>query len=132
MNKEKFLEEVNRQKGTKTNLKAHKVMLSDIDNIREFLDMSYLEDEIYERIDEASSKMVEARDIFRFDMMQHLGGAEDDLMRLKEKLDELGVDYPQVINDFDAEIQINSIRVAVKVRRRNYCGFNSRNFRNWC
>ena len=48
MSKEKFLEEVNRQKGTKTNLKAHKVMLSDIDNIREFLDMSYLEDMIEE------------------------------------------------------------------------------------
>ena len=117
MSKEKFLEEVNRQKGTKTNLKAHKVMLSDIDNIREFLDMSYLEDMIEERIDEASSKMVEARDIFRFDMMQHLGSAEDDLMRLKEKLDELGVDYPQVINDFDAEIAQRE-SAAEDIRRR--------------
>ena len=117
MSKEKFLEEVTRQKGSKTNLKAHKVMLSDIDNIREFLDMSYLEDMIEERIDEASSKMVEARDIFRFDMMQHLGSAEDDLMRLKEKLDELGVDYPQVINDFDAEIAQRE-SAAEDIRRR--------------
>ena len=117
MRKEKFLQEVARQKGTKTNLKAHKVMLSDIDEIREFLDMSYLEEEIYERIDEAESKMIQARDIFRFDMMQHLGSAEDYLVTLKIKLNDLGVDYPQVVNDFDAEITERG-STAEDIRRR--------------
>jgi hypothetical protein len=117
MSKEKFLQEVARQKGTKTNLKAHKVMLSDIDDIREFLDMSYLEEEIYERIDEAESKMIQARDIFRFDMMQNLGLAEDYLVSLKVKLNDLGVDYPQVVNDFDAEITERG-STAEEIRRR--------------
>jgi dynactin complex subunit len=92
MSKEKFLKEVNRLKGTKTNLKTHKIMLSSVDEIREALDMQYLENEVYERIDEAQSKMIEARDIFRFEMAQNLGTAEDELNNLKSKLDELGVD----------------------------------------
>jgi len=117
MSKEKFLQEVARQKGTKTNLKAHKVALSDVDDIRELLGMSYLEDMIEEKLDEAHSLMIGARDIFRFDMMQHIGGAEDELMRLKEKLDELGVDYPAVVNEFDTEIAERE-SAAEDIRRR--------------
>ena len=117
MNKEKFLEEVNRQKGTKTNLKAHKVALSAVDDIREYLDMSYLEDEIYERIDEAQSKMVEARDIFRFDMMSQIITAEDEIRLLKEKLDDLGVEYPPQISEFETEIAERE-SAAEDIRRR--------------
>jgi hypothetical protein len=46
MSKEKFLQEVNRHKGTKTNLKAHKVALSivgDIDNEYDWLEQTYSE-----------------------------------------------------------------------------------------
>ena len=104
MKKEKFLKEVARQKGTKTNLKTHKIMLSSVDVIREALDMTYFEDEVYDRIDEAQSKMVEARDIFRFDMASNLGTAEDEISFLKGKLDDLGVDYPTELIDFESEI----------------------------
>jgi|TARA_R110002051_G_C8449049_1_gene456473 hypothetical protein len=104
MKKEKFLQEVNRLKGTKTNLKTHKIMLSSVDVIREALDMTYFEDEVYDRIDEAQSKMVEARDIFRFDMASNLGTAEDEISFLKGKLDDLGVDYPTELIDFESEI----------------------------
>jgi len=104
MRKEKFLQEVNRLKGTKTNLKAQKLMLSSVDVIREALDMTYFEDEVYDRIDEAQSKMIEARDIFRFDMAQGLGTAEDEISFLKSQLDELGVQYPTELTDFESEI----------------------------
>ena len=104
MKKEKFLQEVARLKATKTNLKTHKIMLSAIDDIRDSLSMAYLEDEIYDRIDEAASKMVEARDIFRFDMMQNLGTAEDELNRLKEELSALGVDTPPEVSELENEI----------------------------
>ena len=104
MKKEKFLKEVARQKGTKTNLKTHKIMLSSVDVIREALDMTYFEDDVYDRIDEAQSKMVEARDIFRFDMASNLGTAEDEISFLKGKLDDLGVDYPTELIDFESEI----------------------------
>jgi hypothetical protein len=117
MSKEKFLQEVARQKGTKTNLKAQKLMLSSVDVIREALDMTYFEDEVYDRIDEAQSKMIEARDIFRFDMASNLGTAEDEISFLKGKLDELGVDYPSEITEFETEIT-NRESTFEEVRRR--------------
>mgnify|MGYP003639434492 FL=1 len=117
MNKKNFFSEVDRLRGAKTNLKSQKIMLAATDNIREFLDLSYLEDTIEERIDEASSKMVEARDIFRFDMMSNLGSAEDDLRFLKEQLDNLGVDYPAVVTDFESEIKSRET-AAEDIRRR--------------
>jgi hypothetical protein len=104
MSKEKFLQEVARQKGN-TNLKAQKIALSDVDDIKEFLSMSTLEDVIEEKISEAESIMIQARDIFRFDMTQHIGGAEDTLRKLKEKLDELGVDYPAVVNELETQLE---------------------------
>ena len=117
MNKKNFFSEVDRLRGAKTDLKSNKIMLAATDNIRESLDMSYLEDTIVERIDEAQSKMIEARDIFRFDMMSNLGTAEDELMFLKEQLDNLGVDYPAVVTDFESEIKSRET-AAEDVRRR--------------
>tara|TARA_R110000824_G_scaffold637_2_gene3963 strand:+ start:422 stop:805 length:384 start_codon:yes stop_codon:yes gene_type:complete len=117
MNKKNFFSEVDRLRGAKTDLKSNKIMLAATDNIRESLDMSYLEDTIVERIDEAQSKMIEARDIFRFDMMSNLGTAEDELEFLKEQLDNLGVDYPAVVTDFESEIKSRET-AAEDVRRR--------------
>ena len=97
MNKKNFFSEVDRLRGAKTDLKSQKIMLAATDNIREFLDLSYLEDTIEERIDEASSKMVEARDIFRFDMMSNLGSA--------------------VVTDFESEIKSRET-AAEDIRRR--------------
>jgi hypothetical protein len=117
MNKKNFFSEVDRLRGAKTDLKSNKIMLAATDNIREFLDMSYLEETIEERIDEASSKMVEARDIFRFDMMPNIGSAEDDLRFLKEQLDNLGVDYPAIVVEFESEIKSRET-AAEDIRRR--------------
>ena len=117
MNKKNFFSEVDRLRGAKTDLKSNKIMLAATDNIRESLDMSYLEDTIVERIDEAQSKMIEARDIFRFDMMSNLGTAEDELRFLKEQLDNLGVDYPAIVTDFESEIKSRET-AAEDVRRR--------------
>jgi vacuolar-type H+-ATPase catalytic subunit A/Vma1 len=119
MRKENFLQEVARLKGTKTNLNAQKIILSSVDVIREALDMQYLEDEVYDRIDEAQSKMIEARDIFRFEMAQHLGTAEDELNNLKSKLEELGVDVNNSDAVFDLQEEIYDREdVFDEIRRR--------------
>ena len=117
-NKNKFFAELKKPHNLeKFNLTTKKLMLSDIDNIREFLNMSYLEDFIYDAIDEAHSKMIEARDIFRFDMASNLGTAEDEINYLKSKLDELGVEYPSEIVDFENEISERE-NTFEEVRRR--------------
>tara|TARA_R110000787_G_scaffold12678_3_gene40737 strand:+ start:1822 stop:2211 length:390 start_codon:yes stop_codon:yes gene_type:complete len=104
-NKKKFFAELKKPHNLeKFNLTSHKIMLNSVDVIREALDMTYFEDEVFDRIDEAQSKMIEARDIFRFDMAQGLGTAEDEINYLKTKLDELGVEYPSELNSFETEI----------------------------
>tara|TARA_R110000823_G_scaffold312157_1_gene438668 strand:+ start:791 stop:1189 length:399 start_codon:yes stop_codon:yes gene_type:complete len=105
--KEKFLAELSKVNTTKkVSLKsnAKKITLSAVDTIREALDMTYFEEEVYEKIDEAQSLMIAARDIFRFEMAQGLGTAEDEIMFLKGQLDELGVEYPSEITEFESEI----------------------------
>ena len=105
--KEKFLAELSKVNTTKkVSLKsnAKKITLSAVDTIREALDMTYFEEEVYEKIDEAQSLMIAARDIFRFDMATNLGTAEDEIMFLKGQLDELGVEYPSEITEFESEI----------------------------
>lgn len=103
-----FLSEINKNKAEKTSLKSspkYKVALASVDVIREALDMTYFEDEVYDRIDEAQSKMIEARDIFRFEMASNLGTAEDEIRFIKDKLDELGVEYPSEIKQFESEVE---------------------------
>ena len=86
-NKKTFFTELKKKENLeKFDLSASRLHLSAVDNIREALDMTYWTDEIFDRIDEAQSKMIEARDIFRFEMMQNLGTAEDELNRLREQL----------------------------------------------
>ena len=66
MNKEKFLEEVNRQKGTKTNLKAHKVALSIIDDIEQEADrFEAAESEASYLAYEYGDEIIDAYDDFR-------------------------------------------------------------------
>tara|TARA_R110002020_G_scaffold445643_1_gene657582 strand:+ start:298 stop:750 length:453 start_codon:yes stop_codon:yes gene_type:complete len=66
MNKEKFLQEVNRQKGTKTNLKAHKVALSIIDDIEQEADrFEAAESEASYLAYEYGDEIIDAYDDFR-------------------------------------------------------------------
>ena len=117
-NKSKFFAELKKHENAeKFGLTTHRIMLSSVDTIREALDMTYFEEEVYDRIDEAQSKMIEARDIFRFDMASNLGTAEDEINYLKSKLDELGVEYPSEIVDFENEISERE-NTFEEVRRR--------------
>ena len=117
-NKSKFFAELKKHENLeKFDLTNHKIMLSSVNVIREALDMTYFEEEVYDRIDEAQSKMVEARDIFRFDMASNLGTAEDEINYLKSKLDELGVEYQSEIVDFENEISERE-NTFEEVRRR--------------
>ena len=117
-NKSKFFAELKKHENAeKFDLTNHKIMLSSVNVIREALDMTYFEEEVYDRIDEAQSKMVEARDIFKFDMASNLLNAEDEINYLKSKLDELGVEYPSEIADFENEISERE-NTFEEVRRR--------------
>ena len=117
-NKSKFFAELKKHENAeKFGLTTHRIMLSSVDVIREALDLTYFEEEVYDRIDEAQSKMIEARDIFRFDMASNLGTAEDEINYLKGKLDELGVEYPPEIVDFENEISERE-NTFEEVRRR--------------
>ena len=117
MSKENFLKEVARQKGTNTNLKAQKVALSLVEDIQEKLDRADYTDMIEELIDEASSKMIQARDIFRFEMTQDMGGAEEEIGILENQLRDLGVDDTSVTDNLRQ--QLNSLEEkAQDIRRR--------------
>ena len=96
MRKEKFLKEVARQKGTKTNLKAQKLMLSAFDEIFDSLGHAeYLVlDAFTETMDKGDEAYMLGRDIMRFDFMDTRNDAIYMMDEIKATLDELGVDYP--------------------------------------
>ena len=117
-NKKTFFTELKKKENLeKFDLSASRLHLSAVDNIREALDMTYWTDEIFDRIDEAQSKMIEARDIFRFEMMQNLGTAEDELNRLREQLAELGIETPPSVSELEQEITDRE-SAAEDIRRR--------------
>jgi hypothetical protein len=96
MSKEKFLKEVNRLKGTKTNLKAQKVALAAFDEIFDNLGQAeFLVLEAFtETMDEGDAAYMLGRDIMRFDFQDARSNAEQRMDDVKATLDELGVDYP--------------------------------------
>ena len=117
-NKSKFFAELKKHENAKKfGLTSHKITLSALDNIRQELDTSYFADEIFDRIDEAESKMIEARDIFRFDVGPAILNAEEELNNLKSKLDELGVDYPAEVQSLESELSERE-QVADDIRQR--------------
>jgi len=105
INKENFFAELNNSRNLKKfNLANNKINLSLVDDIQDYINTSYLTDIIEERIDEAQTKMMEARDIFRFDMMQSLGAAEDELNVLETQISDLGLDTPPIVDNFKQQI----------------------------
>ena len=101
MNKEKFLKEVNRQRGTKTNLKAQKLMLSAFDEIDESLGHAeYLVLEAFtETMDKGDDAYMLGRDIMRFDFMDTRNDAISRIDEVKAAIDELGIDYPPQLQE---------------------------------
>jgi hypothetical protein len=97
MRKEKFLQEVARQKGTKTNLKAHKVSLAILDEINDTLDLAQhlVTNAFVEAMDEGDAAYMRGRDIMRFDFNDAMITAESKIDEVKSALDELGVAYPE-------------------------------------
>tara|TARA_R100000781_G_scaffold78564_1_gene48721 strand:+ start:265 stop:654 length:390 start_codon:yes stop_codon:yes gene_type:complete len=117
-NKSKFFAELKKHENAKKfGLTTHKIMLSAIDNIRQELDNSYYTDDILNQIDEAETKMIQARDIFRFDVGPAILNAEEELNNLKDKLDELGVDYPAEVQSLESELSERE-QVADDIRQR--------------
>ena len=95
--KEKFFAEVNRLKGTKTNLKAHKVALAALEEIDDALDRAQflVTDAFVEAMDEGDAAYMRGRDIMRFDFNDAMVEAEGKIDEVKSALDELGVAYPE-------------------------------------
>jgi hypothetical protein len=90
MRKEKFLKEVNRLKGTKTNLKAHKVHLGLIDDIWgkiDSLDWDNKLDSVYTKYQEARS----FADGIVSEATSEYEGIRTQLDFLENALEELGV-----------------------------------------
>ena len=121
MSKEKFLQEVNRQKGTKTNLKAHKVALALLDEFA-YSDVTGLEDEVSrlsysteEWYDEKFDQFVEVRGQLRDVYMNNSEAfpTRDDLARDEEILrilytsaDELGIPVTTLYPDYERHLQL--------------------------
>ena len=107
MSKEKFLQEVARQKGTKTNLKAHKVMLAAFDDIDESIEhASYLVLEAFtETMDIGDDAYMKGRDIMRFDFNDARGEAEYKIAEVQATIDELGIDYPPQLQEALARLE---------------------------
>lgn len=105
--KEKFLAEVSRLKGTKTNLKAHKVMLAAFDRIEESLgNAEYLVLEAFtETMDIGDDAYMKGRDIMRFDFMDTRNDAISMIDEVQITLDELGIDYPPEFQEVLARLE---------------------------
>ena len=89
-----------------TSLKTHKVRLSLMDNIEEYIGNAYGSTEFFdEAYDEARKQGMLANDILRFDFNDQLGGAEDELDRLLTELKQLGVDIPPRVKEMQKSIQ---------------------------
>jgi len=89
-----------------TSLKAHKIKLSLMDDVEEYIGNAYGSIEFFdEAYDEARKQGTLANDILRFDFGQDLGGAEDELDRLLTELKTLGVDIPPRVKEMQKQIQ---------------------------
>ena len=89
-----------------TSLKAHKIKLSLMDDVEEFINNAYGSAEFFEEAyDEARSKGIFANDILRFDFSDSLGSAEDEIDRLLTELKQLGVDIPPRVKEMQKAIQ---------------------------
>ena len=121
MSKEKFLQEVNRQKGTKTNLKAHKVALALLDNFT-YSDLEGLEEEVSrvsysteEWFDEKFDQFIEVRGQLRdvyinnsesFLTTSDVARDEEILSTLRDTADELGIPVTTLYPDYDQHIRV--------------------------
>ena len=89
-----------------TSLKAHKIKLSLMDDVEEFINNAYGSAEFFEEAySEARQAGTKANDILRFDFGQELGGAEDEIDRLLTELKTLGVDIPPRVAQMQKQIQ---------------------------
>ena len=121
MSKEKFLQEVNRQKGTKTNLKAHKVALALLDEFT-YSDLEGLEEEVSrvsysteEWFDEKFDQFIEVRGQLRdvyinnsesFLTTSDVARDEEILSTLRDTADELGIPVTTLYPDYDQHIRV--------------------------
>ena len=106
MSKEKFLQEVNRLKGTKTNLKAHKVALGSMDDIvgRAKDILSHAETEMPIRLRDWRTALSEVDD-FGVEVSFEARMIEEDLDVIAMKLEDLGLSISH-IDSYQDVVQI--------------------------
>ena len=119
--KEKFLAEVARLKGTKTNLKAHKVALALLDNFvwddlegleEEVSRLSYSTEEWYdEKFDQFVEVRGQLRDVYinnseAFPTAVDAARDEEILSTLRDAADELGLPVTTLYPDYDEHIRL--------------------------
>tara|TARA_R110000737_G_C14452035_1_gene463330 strand:+ start:419 stop:781 length:363 start_codon:yes stop_codon:yes gene_type:complete len=107
MSKENFLKEVARQRGSKTNLKAHKVDLGLVDEIESMIsdyDVQSQLDSVYSKYDDAK--------LFGIDVLNEIERERDNIAdkvtELESALNELGIDsFDATANYGDAIYKID-------------------------
>ena len=147
MNKEKFLQEVARQKGTKTNLKAHKVALAVVDDIEQEADrFEQAESEASYLAYEWGDEIIDAYDDFRskYNIDDYIvNGATRDLEEVSEIMgehlekirlasEEIGIDPNDIYFNYDDLRQrvdnaesLNTDAKSKYFEVTDYAGFNN-------
>ena len=81
------------------------VQLNAMSQIEDFVSAAYGAYEMLEEALEDAQRLVgKAHDIYRFDLLDNIGSAEDEMEYLKDELEELGVDEPSRLASLKGEI----------------------------
>jgi hypothetical protein len=122
MNTKKQLNNILNKFPKKTELENHKINLSKISDVEEFLSVGFaMQEFIEEALEIAQENLTKARDITKFDMKDAYINADGVLAEIKEELDELGVDspkYKQLVKESqDLKDLVNKMEDAIRSTR---------------
>lgn len=122
MNTNKRLNDILNKFPKKTELENHKINLSKISDVEEFLSVGFaMQEFIEEALEIAQENLTKARDITKFDMKDAYINADGVLAEIKEELDELGVDspkYKQLVKESqDLKDLVNKMEDAIRSTR---------------
>jgi len=81
------------------------VQLNAMNQIEGYIQSAYGAYEMLEEALEDAQKLVgKAHDIYRFDFLDNIGSAEDEMEYLKDELEELGVDEPSRLSSLKSDL----------------------------
>jgi hypothetical protein len=104
---EKYLKrlELEKKKLQRTKLAGYDIKLSLLDDIQDYLsNASFSLEQAEEKFDEAVSARTLVADIIRFDLRQNTITAEDELRRLIEGIEDLGIDVPSEVSQLQSTL----------------------------